>query len=651
MPLTRLSRAFFTVLFSCTLILFSMIAYLYWAWQVVGSLSYHLLESDPVPPAATVRQSIQSWQFGGSSYTKGGPASAPPVPACQGRQVVEFGDQTKTSALAWYTVCNTVQEARFILLMTERSIDNSRQVTPASSARRLYRAADSYSQFWVQGTTLYQLQTSCQNQSSAEACLAHHESATQSLTERLPGSVDEGIVRTVSTALGRILAPLVLWLTVVGTVRIFRLVIRDRSPGPVGVDVTSRARRMYWAITVKPWARAASVFFGLYLLILLGIWAMEPSQGEVLPTLFALGACVGFSITWRRASGVGRGLARVQRPLIEDTLLGTVGSAMYSATRTAWTAIILIIIVTGFALFMAEYASPSLIIERRAALLNLASPSPASLWQLATQTVLLAVATDPSVLLFWALAPIALIAFVLSRIGRRLSAASLRTVVKEDGRLPPLLLLRSFDEDRAKLDTVVARDGFIPRWLRPTSRRRFEEVLVDALASYRPVTAISPPGSRLPALGAAKMTLPLHSWQGPIEEMSRRALAVVMLVTPTSMRDGFRFEVDMVANRLNHGRLMLIVGPYRRTAVRDRLARFLNVAGVYPQFASLRGLPPDGVLVLVRSSSSQWLSFGARTKTDLTYAAAIQKAMMLVTHEWEREVECWDGHLPPRPSP
>lgn len=98
--------------------------------------------------------------------------------------------------------------------------------------------------------------------------------------------------------------------------------------------------------------------------------------------------------------------------------------------------------------------------------------------------------------------PCLLLAAGLSRFGRRLRAAELFAAIQADKR-PPILYLRSFEEDRLKVSAPSLRRTLAERLL-GRRMRRFEEVLAWSLSRYGPVTAISPPGRKLATLGAAK---------------------------------------------------------------------------------------------------------------------------------------------------
>jgi hypothetical protein len=66
-----------------------------------------------------------------------------------------------------------------------------------------------------------------------------------------------------------------------------------------------------------------------------------------------------------------------------------------------------------------------------------------------------------------------------------------------------------------------------------------------------------------------------------------------------------------------------------------RLRGFINMAAQYPVFAQLAQLDGEGVLVLVRSSRTPWRTYGASTRTDLTYALALDSAIRAAEPYWE----------------
>ncbi len=221
-------------------------------------------------------------------------------------------------------------------------------------------------------------------------------------------------------------------------------------------------------------------------------------------------------------------------------------------------------------------------------------------------------------------------------LGRRLRALSLREAIERDPRAP-ILFLRSFDEDRLTLPSTLLRRGLIDT-LNVLRRRRFEEAIVVQLQRAGPVVAIAPPGSRLPTIGAARASYGHDEWQEKVTELAQRAGVVVLSGTPDSVREGFGWEIDLVAHRIDHGRLMVVVGPWRRQLAR-RWEAFRGYIAELPYFAGLTTPPlPDGLLVGAHSNHWSWHAWGATERTDISYAVAIDHAL----HALDPEIRAAD---------
>lgn len=221
----------------------------------------------------------------------------------------------------------------------------------------------------------------------------------------------------------------------------------------------------------------------------------------------------------------------------------------------------------------------------------------------------------------------------LDALGRRLRAASLREVVERDPR-SPILYLRSFDEDKLALPATLHRRGLMDT-LNVVRRRRFEEAMVVQLQRFGPVVAIAPPGSGIPAIGAARASYGHDEWQDRVTELAQRAAVVVLSATPDSVREGFGWEIDLVAERLGHTRVMVVVGPWRSQLAR-RWEAFRAYIAERPFFADLATAAfPDGLLVAARTQQWGWRAWGAERRTDVTYAVALDHAMHALAGERE----------------
>jgi len=222
---------------------------------------------------------------------------------------------------------------------------------------------------------------------------------------------------------------------------------------------------------------------------------------------------------------------------------------------------------------------------------------------------------------------------LLDGFGQRLRSASIDEALAQDNR-PHYLYLRSFDEDRLTLTGQLRRRGLISA-LSLVRRVRFEEVLVRQLSTTGPVIAIAPPGSNLPAIGAARASFSNDEWQHHVTRYAETARAVVLSATPGEIRQGYGWELDLVANRISHQRVMVVLGPWPLAQLRRRWTQFCHAVAHVPFFAPIT-MPwvPDGVHVLAYSPRLGWQGYGARRRLDWTYAVAIDEATRDYLPEW-----------------
>lgn len=101
-------------------------------------------------------------------------------------------------------------------------------------------------------------------------------------------------------------------------------------------------------------------------------------------------------------------------------------------------------------------------------------------------------------------------------------------------RRPPVLLLRSFADDRiAVAASLLAADTF-------------EEVVEACLARYGPVIAVGEPGEEAPPTGASRTYLPHESWRQTVARLIGEARLVVLIAGTSS---GFGWELREVVRR------------------------------------------------------------------------------------------------------
>ena len=212
-----------------------------------------------------------------------------------------------------------------------------------------------------------------------------------------------------------------------------------------------------------------------------------------------------------------------------------------------------------------------------------------------------------------------------------------------------MLYLRNFGDDTQKILTSrFNRRGVWQRstgWLNPIGSARFEEVLARALAHSGPVLAVGQPGKKLrglysaiaPTLGAARTTL-ADDWLDHVTHWAINAHAVVVSATPLEMKEGFAEEMKTLAEKVEHGRIILVFGTGEKAALHQRFGAFMNAVRNYPLFQDLAsGWLSDGALVLVHVPADgwgTWYGWGAERRTAWTYTAAIGVAMAFAEEAW-----------------
>ena len=241
--------------------------------------------------------------------------------------------------------------------------------------------------------------------------------------------------------------------------------------------------------------------------------------------------------------------------------------------------------------------------------------------------------------------------YFIDRGAQRLRARNLHEAMRR-APLRSMLYLRNFGDDTQKILTSrFNRRGVWQRstgWLNPIGSARFEEVLARALAHSGPVLAVGQPGKKLrglysaiaPTLGAARTTL-ADDWLDHVTHWAINAHAVVVSATPLEMKEGFAEEMKTLAEKVEHGRIILVFGTGEKAALHQRFGAFMNAVRNYPLFHDLAsGWLSDGALVLVHVPADgwgTWYGWGAERRTAWTYTAAIGVAMAFAEEAWARQ--------------
>ena len=211
----------------------------------------------------------------------------------------------------------------------------------------------------------------------------------------------------------------------------------------------------------------------------------------------------------------------------------------------------------------------------------------------------------------------------LARTWSRATAIRLRQLDQR----PPILYLRSFDDDALPLASVMsARRPFLELFV-PRGAEPFEEAVAWELAPYGPVVAVGRPGRPLASLGAARQHLADDEWRAGVTSWMASARAVVMAIGSTR---GVHWEIGTLAANGHLTKTMFLFPPTDLATHQERwraTTRALRDAGtIVPPLPG----DPDRVLTAVLDGARQWHVATATRRDEATYRVAVDVAMAAV---------------------
>jgi hypothetical protein len=181
----------------------------------------------------------------------------------------------------------------------------------------------------------------------------------------------------------------------------------------------------------------------------------------------------------------------------------------------------------------------------------------------AVVAAIVGVATKITYLAALAYLPIARVGGRVWTQGRRQVALRLKEVRKLDGR-PPVILLRSFEDDNLPLET-----RFRMLWFFSAAQEAFtlEEYVVTSVWRCGPVIAIGNPRETLHPLGAAREYVPEDQWQNAVHQYLDEAVLVVCILGSTP---GLRWEYEAIAARKKKTDVIIVLPPRPDDQLRKR---------------------------------------------------------------------------------
>lgn len=208
-----------------------------------------------------------------------------------------------------------------------------------------------------------------------------------------------------------------------------------------------------------------------------------------------------------------------------------------------------------------------------------------------------------------------LIGVALVRLARRLSQASATRSAELDAR-SPVLLLRSFADDRLTVPSVLAARRPVLEAASLRGRSRLEECLAWQLSSLGPVLALADPDGPQKELGAARDQVAHDSWKPLVLDLMTEAQAIVFIVGDSP---SYGWELEQAARSGSLAKCLFVVPPVPADDVQRRLsftADRLELSVGASHENAIVGRVEDGQLELLRSERHD----------EAAYAAAIRLA-------------------------
>jgi hypothetical protein len=208
--------------------------------------------------------------------------------------------------------------------------------------------------------------------------------------------------------------------------------------------------------------------------------------------------------------------------------------------------------------------------------------------------------------------------------GRSNLVRNVDEAVRRDER-PPILLLRSFGDDRMQL--ALRWYERLPMVQRVLGRSiAFEEILEKALRRHGPVIAIGRPGDTLPPVGAARKYVLNDQWKDYVMTHRVNSQFVVVVIGSTS---GVAWEIQQLAENGMLGKTILVLPPVGWVESDGRWR------GLYERLRGQSGIdlpisPPEGALAATIDPAGRCNFETGRDSSVRSYRRAVRRAIKKV---------------------
>ncbi len=636
-----------TAILACAAVAIILAMYLAVGSRFVDFERAQLQRPDDVN-AAAVLGAVQSWAPNGLSRVGSPIVAKTALPGCQAATTYSWGTDKTPTAQVVVVPCLDLDGAQGVAAVAtaggspyphaqqspEVVVNPDTEVSVSTTPQRgiLYRA-------WSRGPFAYVVRAQCD--ADVATCDAVNAEQAKQVSALLPPVDVDRSTQYHASAAAVLLAFIVAGAVLCGLIVVPRIITRRRRVKPVGgllpqaIDVSARAAFNTMARVLRGTGLFVLLLCAVRVVVALLLMKYSNGDSDLKSPLVWAGIVIGF-LMWRFGQRRLRKVDARRAQLFGTAPKAIVGRSLMTASRIGLLLIILLLSLTAVGGLLTVGGSE---LNIEIATIDAATHPPFRVLP-ALPFLYAMVVTRQG---FWWLMLLLLIGamalILLMNLGRRLAAASLSDEVKADTR-PHVLLLRSFEEDQSRVVAHLLRPSVLPLGITPVPRVSLEQVLAHGLRSTAPAVAITPPGTSLPQLGAAKASFLDSEWRVAIKELSAEALAIVVQATPSSVtKEGFGWELDLLSTVIQHDRLIVVLGPYEESERDRRWAQFCRFAQENAAMSELaRVQPPHGLRVAARSTERTWELFDGPDADDATYLAALSAATDSFEAEWRAEL-------------
>lgn len=158
----------------------------------------------------------------------------------------------------------------------------------------------------------------------------------------------------------------------------------------------------------------------------------------------------------------------------------------------------------------------------------------------------------------------------LLNLGKRLRSESAMQSTKDDSR-PPVLLLRSFADDRTPV--LNEQPGVSMLGFAQSIHRTLEEVLTDLFSKSGPVVALGSPNEMAAPLGASRVWISNNDWPNAIDDLLNEAQLVVTIMGNIAHRSddqGLKWEIKRILESPALYKTVFVVPPIAESEIEHR---------------------------------------------------------------------------------